>query len=158
MQHWKFFRTRRGNARFLYYSEGSSLNIIPRISRFTVGRVKLFNLGRLMTNRSTTVPSTAAFSPGKSSGRKNHGSSYNRIQLLIKTRWNDTPNARQKNLGKGVGRKWKEQSVVRGQRCEAPDYGFFPHPFRWRAIINGKFGEATIVRREDGGGRQKNGR
>lgn len=57
-----------------------------------------------------------------------------------------------------MGRKWKEQSAVRGQRCEAPDYGFFPHPFRWRAIINGKFGEATIVRREDGGGRQKNGR
>lgn len=57
-----------------------------------------------------------------------------------------------------MGRKWKEQSVVRGQRCEAPDYGFFSHPFRWRAIINGKFGEATIVRREDGGGRQKNGR
>lgn len=32
--------------------------------------------------------------------------------------------------------------------------GFF-HPFRWRAIINGKFGEAAIVRREDGRGRQK---
>lgn len=32
--------------------------------------------------------------------------------------------------------------------------GFF-HPFRWRVIINGKFGEAAIVRREDGRGRQK---
>lgn len=49
-----------------------------------------------------------------------------------------------------VGRE--EQSVANDAKRQI--MGFF-HPFRWRAIINGKFGEAAIVRREDGRGRQK---
>lgn len=99
--------------RFLYYSEGSSLNnvLYLEISRFTVGRVKAFQ-------------SRPAYDESVHDSARKKGAEEQRATNDRAANQNAVKRYKYKVEKQGIaGRKWKEHTVG-DQRCDAPDYGF----------------------------------